>query len=136
MGIKPAKPDKGDRISATDDLVFRKDLFNYPVFCLKYLHKDWDLSRCEKDQKISLIERMCKLSTMTWDQIRQTHKHGFGSEKIQQENLRAARPSHITPDVTFYALRFDGLRPMVGYKSHFIFHILYLDTNFSLYEHG
>lgn len=134
MGIKNRKGEAGPNIKPTEDL-FSRSIFNYPVFCFKHLNKDYHLDDCTKIEKISLIEQICKLSSMTWEQIRLSPKHGLGTEKIAQDSIRASKPVHVTPDVTFYALRFDGKKPMVGYKSDFIFHIVYLDRSFKLYKH-
>lgn len=135
MAIKKTQPNKGGKIQPTPDL-FPKSVFNYPVFCLKHIHKDYSISHCDKNEKIDLIERLCKLSSMTWEQIRMADRHGLGSEKINRDSIKAGFPPHITPDITFYALRFSGLKPIVGYKSDFIFHILYIDRSFTLYDHG
>ncbi len=72
---------------------------------------------------------------MTWDQIRMAHRHGLSTEKINRSAIKASLPPSITPDLSFYALRFDGMKPMVGYKSDFIFHVVYLDRAFTLYDH-
>lgn len=135
MHINPKKGDKGKHLNITPDY-FPKSLYDYPVFCLKYIHRDFSLSACTDEEKGKLIERMHKLCGMTWEQIRQAQRHGLGQEIIPQEALRASKPQHITPDVNFYALRFDGLKPFIGYKSGFIFHIVYIDRNFNLYKHG
>lgn len=135
MGIKNPNANKGKNIKPTNDL-FPKSLFNYPIFCFKYMHKDYHVDKCEREEKLSLLDRICKLSTMTWEQIQFAPKHGLGTEKISQDSIKCGKPLHITPDVTFYALRFDGKKPMVGYKSDFIFHLVYLDRDFTLYNHG
>ena len=109
--------------------------FDYPIFCFKHLHKKFHIDSCEKNEKVKLIERLSKLSTMTWTQIQHADRHGFGSEKISRESIKASIPPHITDDQDFYALRFDGLKAMVGYKSNYIFHIVYLDPKFILYKH-
>lgn len=135
MSIKRPGVNRGKTIQPTPDL-FPKSIFNYPVFCLKYIHKDFSLDHCDKSEKAALIERLYKLSTMTWEQIRMADKHGLGTEKINRDSIKAGIPSHVTGDITFYALRFSGKKPIVGYKSDFIFHILYIDRNFALYDHG
>lgn len=134
MIIKNKAAKEGSKIRPTNDN-FPKSTFNYPVFCFKYMHGNFHVDGCEKDEKVRLIERLCKLSTMTWEQIQFAPKHGLGTEKIRQESIKAGKPSHITPDVTFYALRFDGKKAMVGYKSDFIFHLVYVDRNYTLYDH-
>jgi hypothetical protein len=45
-------------------------------------------------------------------------------------------PLCITPEVTLLALRFSGKHPMVGYREDDIFHILWFDFDFTLYDHG
>jgi hypothetical protein len=133
--IRKNPPDKGQRIRPTDDKIPPPKL-DYPVFCFRHIQKDYSISHCEQNEKISLLERLHTLSLMTWQQIRQAHRHGLGSEKIAQSALRVGIPVSITPDVTFYALRFDGMKPMVGYITEgFIFHIVYLDRGFKVYRH-
>jgi hypothetical protein len=132
--IKPPKGKQGSNIKLTVDSKPRLN-FNYPIFCLKHLHPKYNLDKCEVDEKAKLIERMHKLSSITWEIIRTSHRHGMGAEKIERTSIKTSIPSHITPDTTLYALRFDGLKPFVGYRSEFIFHIVYIDRDFTLYNH-
>jgi len=134
MAIKNPKGQSGANIKPTEDL-FPKSMFNYPVFCFKYLNKDYHIDKCDKDEKIKFIDRLCHLSSMTWEQIKFAPRHGAGTEKIAQDSIKAPKPVHVTKDVIFYALRFDGMKPMVGYKSDFIFHLVYIDRDFTLYRH-
>lgn len=134
MGIKGKEGKKGETLSITKDL-FPKSIFNYPVFCFKYLCKGYHIDDCDKDEKIKLLDKLCMFSSMTWQQIQFAPRHGLGAEKIAQGSINTGIPAHITPDVTLYALRFDGKKPIVGYKSDFIFHLLYIDRGFTLYNH-
>ena len=136
MGIKPKKGDPGKHLKPTEDKVFPATFYNYPIFCLRFLHKDYHIDKCEKDQKVCLLDQMHKLSTTNWQMLSQSHKHGMGFEKIALDNIKPSMPSHITPDVTMYAFRFDGKKPFVGYRNSFIFHILYIDRDFTVYNHG
>ena len=44
---------------------------------------------------------------------------------------------HLTEDVQrLIAFRFAGNAPMVGYRVQAIFYILWLDRDFTLYDHG
>ena len=45
-------------------------------------------------------------------------------------------PTHITNDQDFIAIRFHQLKPVVGYRIERIFHIVWLDYNMTLYDHG
>jgi len=109
-----------------------------PVFCLHYLdNKKYGLSNCEIDEKGAFADRLYELCQLTWNQIINTGRHGLGSEKIPQNAITGSNiPVHITKDVDFIAIRFDRLKPMVGYRRDRIFHIIWLDTKFQLYNHG
>lgn len=134
MGIKRKEGQKGSKIIPTIDK-FPDDRFNYPVFCFKHIHPKYSFDNCTKDELVSCIHQLHKLSQLTWMQIRGSHRHGMGSEKIEQNSIKTALPDFITPDITLLALRFDGKKPMVGYKSHFVFHVIFLDRDFTLYDH-
>jgi hypothetical protein len=109
--------------------------FEHPVFCFRYLNKKFGLENCDKNEKASLIEQLHRLSQMTWTEIKMAGRHGLGSEKINPKSLKTSIPLHLSKDVNFYALRFMGLKVFVGYRTDFIFHILYIDTRFNLYSH-
>jgi len=110
--------------------------FEHPVFCFKHLHKDHCLEQCETADKLAFIERVVKLSSLTWDTIRISQRHGFGYEKIKRTSIKPSVPNSITEDVDdFLAFRFSGKKPMLGFKTQFIFHIVYIDSKFSVYDH-
>jgi hypothetical protein len=134
MGIKKQKGNSGKIIRPTEDK-FPDDKFNYPVFCLKHIQTNYSLNDCTKDEKASFVDQLYNLSQLSWQTIQLSPKHGLGTEKIEQGSIKAKLPNIVTPDVKLYALRFDGKKPMVGFKSHFVFHVLYLDRSFSLYNH-
>jgi len=107
----------------------------HPYFSLRYLSKKYCLSNCETQEKAAFADTLHKLSQLPWAQIRQHHKHGLGYEKISTNSIKSGIPNHIKPDVSFIAFRFHGKKPMVGYKDGHIFHILWLDRSFTLYDH-
>lgn len=107
-----------------------------PSFCLRYVDPEYALSQCTDDDKLAFVERIQKLSTLTWSDIIQADRHGFGREKIAQTAIRRPIPEHITEDMTLIALRFSGLKPMVGYQKQRTFHIIWFDCGFTLYNHG
>lgn len=132
--LKKLNGDAGKKIAISIDNSSNLEI-HHPVFCLKYLHKKYDLDKCEDKEKIALITRMRKLSAMTWKDIQLADKHGFGTEKLPQHIINASIPSHLSKDEVLLAFRFDGKKPMVGYRNSFIFHVLYLDRDFTLYAH-
>jgi hypothetical protein len=97
----------------------------------------YGLDSCDIDEKVALAHKIYELCQLTWNQIINTHRGGLGSEKIARNAITGSSiPPHITPDVDILAIRFDGRKPMVGYRLDRIFHIIWLDTKFQLYNHG
>ncbi|MEJ2653512.1 MAG: hypothetical protein P8173_17515 [Gammaproteobacteria bacterium] len=107
-----------------------------PNFSLRYLNGRYCLSECAADERAAFASKLLQLSKLTWSQIRNAPRHGVGSEKIAQAAINAAIPRHVTPDVTLLAIRFDGLKAMVGYRVAATYYILWVDRDFSLYDHG
>jgi hypothetical protein len=106
-----------------------------PVFCLRHLAEGWRVSDCERDDQAAFAVTLEKLSRLTWQEIRGAHRHGMGTEKIARTSFRVPVPSGITEDVQFLAVRFNGLKAMVGFRSGVTFHIVWLDRTFEVYRH-
>ena len=108
-----------------------------PIFSLEYLDRaEYSLAHCTQREKAALAETLDKLSQLPWLELIRTHRHGMGCEKIPQHQIRAAIPPTVTDDVNLLAFRFYAKAPMVGYRVHEIFYILWLDRGFTLYDHG
>ena len=130
----PHPTDKKGRINVSTTEI---DNFQHPVFCFKYLHKDHDLDKCKDEEKKCLIEKLVKLSSMNWQDIQLAPKHDLGSEKIHVDAIKKTIPDIVTEDVThLLAMRFDGTKPFVGHRNKFIFHIFYIDRDYSVYKHS
>jgi|ERR1039458_3678311 hypothetical protein len=108
----------------------------HPIFCLHYVVPDYCITVCDDDDKLAFVNRVRKLSGMTWNDIIRADRHGFGREKISRDAIRPQIPGHITEDVTLIALRFSGKKPMVGYQDNDVFHVVWFDRDFTLYDHG
>jgi hypothetical protein len=106
-----------------------------PVFCLRHLADGWKISDCERDDQAAFALTAEKLSQLTWQEIRSAPRHGLGTEKISRDALKAAVPATVTEDVQFLAFRFSGKKAMVGFRSREIFHVVWLDPSFTLYDH-
>ena len=107
-----------------------------PAFCFQHLHGDHNITKLDAEEKRALIEKLIELSNMTWQQLKLSGRHGLGTEKINRNSILVSIPPSITEEVTFLSIRFNGMKPMVGYRGNRIFHIVYLDHNFSVYNHG
>ena len=77
------------------------------------------------------------LSKKTWQEIEYSGRHSSGSEKISRDEINLELPEDISDDVSFFlAIRFFDMKPFVGFRNRFIFHVLYIDRDFSLYRHS
>ena len=134
--MKHPESNRGRILSAPES---KYNAIDYPIFCFKHIHRDYNLDRCNESEKKLLMEHLVKLSSRTWTQIQLAPRHGAGSEKISLSSIKAPLPQTfpLTDDVaSLLAIRFDGMKAVIGFRNGFIFHIFYIDRDFSLYHHG
>ena len=132
--IKSPEPPKGKfprthegRVSTNQDK---------PLFGLAYLDSTYSLKACTQPEKAAFGDTLAKLGQLTWQEIMNAHRHGVGCEIIPQEQIHGSIPRHVTPEVRMLAFRFCGKAPMVGYREDRVFYVIWLDRNFTLYNHG
>lgn len=109
-----------------------------PLFSLFNMTPHHCITCCQKDEKAAFAVRLRELSQLTWAQLRQADRHGMGYEQINRDSLKVPIPSRITDDVKFIAFRFDGKKPIIGYRDKDdkrIFHIVWVDRSFKVYPH-
>jgi UTP-glucose-1-phosphate uridylyltransferase len=108
-----------------------------PKFCLQHLISEYDIqSNTDKEQKAAFAEQLQKLSSLTWSQIQQTQKHGFGQETIRVSSLLIQLPEFFADSDKVLAFRYQGKLPMIGVRSGETLHLLAIARNFSqLYKH-
>lgn len=106
-----------------------------PVFSFEYLQKGWCIQDCQQEERSKMLDKLRKLSSLSWKDIRQQERHGLGTEIIDRGSLKAALPAFITEEVRLLAFRAYDLVPMVGYRSGRIFHVVWIDRAFKLYKH-
>lgn len=108
-----------------------------PIFSLEHLTKDYCISSCTDEEKVSFVDHLHRLSQLAWKELRQAPRHGLGYEKINRDSIKSAIPKHITDDVKhFIAFRFYKKAPMVGHREERTFYIFWIDREFTLYEHN
>lgn len=109
-----------------------------PIFSFEHMKEGggYSVDCCQQDDQAHLALRLHKLGRMTWGEIANAPRHGLGTEKISQKSMNVALPAVVTEDVNLLALRFSGKKPMVGFRDGRIFHILFLDKDFTAYPHG
>lgn len=107
-----------------------------PVFELNLRDRHYCLDNCQnRDQQAAFAKTLHKLSQLTWGQIMGANRKGVGTETIRRDQLHAAVPPWVTPDVELLALRFSGKHPMVGFRLGRVLTILWLDVDMTLYNH-
>jgi len=126
---------KGSKFSAVEPV-------NYdelpPVFSLERIQTGkYCFSVLNQHQKSAFSEAIFKRRFVSWQEIKKQHRHALGFEKIARSSLKITVPKFITDDVEhFLAFRFDGLKPMVGYRQKNVFFVLWFDHDFTLYKHS
>jgi hypothetical protein len=108
---------------------------DYPVFCFKYLQT---VPKRDYEFYANFIERLKKLSNLTWKQIDIADKHGFGTEKMPLTQIKPSLPKFVTPDIdALTVFRADGdNRPFLGLRRGNVFHIIFIEEKFGdVYEH-
>jgi hypothetical protein len=126
---------QGQTIKAPSSTIEIEHL-DYPVFCFKHTHKKYSINRCNDNEKLALLDKLEQLSQLTWQGLVQAHRHGTGTEKIPRNSLKVNPPPFITEDVDhLLALRFDGMKPILVHRNRFIMHVIFIDTDYSVYKH-
>lgn len=134
--LKKPQLNKGAKIGLNEAAVKVDYDRQPPVFCLRFIDPEYCITRCTKDEKASFADKLRQMSQMTWLDLRLAPKHGAGSEKIARKAIKRPIPKQITEEVPILAFRFDGKKPMVGYRIGGTFHIVWFDRDFTLYDHG
>lgn len=96
----------------------------------------YSVSCCEDHHLSALMKKLFQLRATVWRDLKNTHRHGIGTEKIASTAIKPSLPRGISPDTTLLALRYSGRNPVVGYREGRYFHVLFIDHNFSVYSHG
>jgi len=134
--LKRPTPNKGHRITPRDSDNTPPEQLP-PIFCLCHIDKDYCISKCTKEEKVAFVNKLHTLSQLPWSQLKISHSHGLGYEKINRDSIKSNIPQFIKGDISYFiAFRFHGNAPMVGHKNGRIFHIIWLDRNFTLYRHS
>ena len=110
---------------------------NPPIFSLEKLQSGkYCLSSLDQENKAKFADAIFRRKAITWNQIKQQSRHGLGTEKIPKTQIKAPIPRFITDDFeSFLVFRYNGLKPMVGYRQRDVFFVLWFDLDFTLYDH-
>ncbi|GAB6393517.1 MAG: hypothetical protein MdMp014T_2890 [Treponematales bacterium] len=112
------------------------DFTRRPCFSFQNTHPRYGAASCDEKQRSDLCLTLERLSALTWTDIEGAHRHGLGAEKISRDAIKPDLPGGVPKSATLLAIRFSGKAPMIGYRERNIFHIVFLDGHFSVYNHG
>ena len=105
-----------------------------PVFSFDDISdKNFSYKNCTQEELKSLISMLNKLSKLSWDKICFTQRHGLGTEKIPQKEIKAN--TNMFKGDSALIFRFSGKKPMIGYRVGNVYHVVYLDREFKAYKH-
>jgi hypothetical protein len=134
--LKQRSPDKGKKVGISETEVKRDYDRERPTFCLRFVDPNYCITACDTEDKAAFADKIRRMSQMTWVELRMAPRHGMGSEKINRSAIKRPIPTHIPEDAALLAFRFSGMKEMVGYRMQGMFHIVWFDCDFSLYDHG
>lgn len=136
LKLNKDKDNRGKTIKQPDSHIPDID---YPVFCFRYMHRDYNVKSCPQEDKIAFFDRLCAISNLSWNDLSKAHRHGLGWELIPFDQISPDLPSgyRATEDVkSLYAFRYFDKKPFLGVRNRSVFHLLYIDFNRDIYDHG
>lgn len=103
--------------------------------------RDVSFIKARNDSKffIDYIHHLKSFCNMTWDEIRTTQRHGFGSETIGVNNLTRNALRHVPFGLRkLIVLRATGNNHVfLGYRDGDMFQVLFIEYRFGdIYKHG
>jgi hypothetical protein len=109
----------------------------HPVFCLRHLQQDYNVSRLDKDKRAAFALALERRAQLSWDDIGKIHRHKLGFENLPRKAITAPIPPAYDDADTFMVFRYCDKLPMVGVRAREVFHVLWIAENFSeVYDHG
>lgn len=117
------------------------DAINYDdlpvIFSLERIQPgNYCFSSLDQEHKAQFSESIFKRKSLLWSEIKNLPRHGLGTEKIPITSIKPPMPAFVKDDLSdFIVFRFHGKKPMIGYRVHNIFYVLWFDHNFSAYSH-
>lgn len=109
-----------------------------PAFAFDRMRSGYTLDDCRAHGFAEhLVEAIWRRCALTWRGLLLSSHWGNGFEHVPQSKVTNDGIPGMTPDQKLLVLRFankDGR--IVGYREGRIYHVLWVDTDLSLYDHG
>lgn len=141
MSIKSPSIDRKSSLFKCPECSFYKQIketsnHKSPIFSFKYMESGHSIRDCPKEDKIVLADKLFQLSQMTWQDIFEAYRHGAGQEKIAKNSIRVPIPACVKEDTNLIAIRYNGKAPIIGFRENEVFHVLWVDFDYSVYKHS
>lgn len=97
------------------------------------------LKGCPQKQLQSFVERLHRLASLGWSEIRRSRRHEYGCEYLPKDAIKQALPPIITDDVSkVMVFRYDNENhPFIGVQTENTIQLIALEVRFGeLYDHG
>jgi hypothetical protein len=131
--IVPHGSSRGDSKNFFDDGTSRKPWFSFEYIC----QKDFCMKRCTVEQFKSLSDTLRILSSLEWKTISAAPKGTNGFEMIGSSQLNGTIPPQFKAEKRIMIFRIAGKKGRIaGVRKAEKFFVLFIDRDFTLYDHG
>ena len=132
--LKKQGVNRGTRIQAKQD-DSKPATFEHPVFCFRMIQNGFGLEDCSNEDAANFGRALQRISQLKWNSWYQAPRKGMGLEKIRHNALKVPIPKVINDDITFQSARFGAKKSFIGYRSGYVFRVLWIDRDFKCYDH-
>lgn len=106
-----------------------------PWFSMEYTQPSHCTSGCQEQVKAALLDRLHKLSQMTWAGIKASDRQKLGFETIADKSMKVGIPP-VVPRDGIQSTYFNGRDcRLIGFRDGRTFHIVWVDSDLSCYHH-
>jgi hypothetical protein len=124
---------RGDNKEFFGDGTSGKPWFSFEYIC----QKAFCMKKCSHEQFKSLSDTLRILSTMEWKSISSSSKETNGYEMIKASQVSGSIPPFFEREKQIMIFRISGKKGRIaGVRRLDKFYVLFIDHNFTLYDHG
>lgn len=111
------------------------------VFCFKHTDNAYDVDKlCSSSNKKfakGFLKKIQGISKISIADVHSSDKYTWGFELLKKELLKKSLPGSITKDIQqVHVFRFADNGRIVGFYSSNIFHVIFIDVELCLWDHG
>jgi hypothetical protein len=123
----------------------KSSLKSSPWFSFRYIcQKEFCVKKCSYEKLKAYSDKLRQLSILDWATIESSPHETNGVEMIEIRRLNASLPIEFSKHTHIHIFRFGGCGRVgsktsgriAGIKENERFYVLFIDREFSLYDHG